>query len=92
MPHLLRRKPTLYNCHLRGPVVERLAVELYVPFFDLGLSRPGIEPRTPAHEANALPRSLEGVSMFKARHCFNALLQRLSDTSYISFALNLTNI
>ena len=39
VPHLLWHKPTLYNCHLRGPVTltpvaERLAVELSLPVFN----------------------------------------------------------
>ena len=42
-----------------SPIAERFAVELSLPavttcFYDLGLSRPVIEPRSPAHEAYAL--------------------------------------
>ena len=38
------------------PVAERLAVGPSLPvFFDLGLSRPEIETRSPACEVNALP-------------------------------------
>ena len=45
--------------HLQGPVTlasvtERLAVELSLPVLTTGLSRPGIESRSPASEANAL--------------------------------------
>ena len=54
VPHLPWHGPILYNGHLRGtvtltPVAKRLAVEpsLYL-FDDLELSRPGIEPRSPA--------------------------------------------
>ena len=61
MPHLVRYGPQ-YNGHLRGPVTlttiaERLAVDLSLPscFYDLGLSRPGVEARSPAREANDLP-------------------------------------
>ena len=41
---------------------ESLAVELslLVCFYDLGLSRPGIKPRSPAHEAYALPLGHRG--------------------------------
>ena len=53
--------------HLRwpvtlSPIAERLAVELslLVCFYDLGLSRPGIEPRSPVNEANALPLGHRG--------------------------------
>ena len=43
VPHLLKHGSSFYNCHLRGPVTltpnaERLAVELYSCFNDLGLS------------------------------------------------------
>ena len=61
MPHPLRHGPTVYNGHLRGhvtlkPNAERLAVELSQPVFTTYcLSRAGIEPRSPACEANALP-------------------------------------
>ena len=56
VPHPLRHGPTVYNGHLRGSVTltsnaERLVVELSLP----GLSRSGIEPRSPACEANTLP-------------------------------------
>ena len=58
MPHLLRH---VYNGHLRGPVpltpvAERLAVELSLP----GLSRPGLEPRSPAHGENGIPTVIAG--------------------------------
>ena len=60
VPHLLRHGPALYNGHLRGPVTltpvaERFAVELSLPVFTTCLSRQGIETRSPACEANALP-------------------------------------
>ena len=62
VPHLLWHGPTVYNVHLRGPVTltpypERLTDSGAVTtcFYDLGLSRPRIEPRSPACEANALP-------------------------------------
>ena len=72
MPHPLRRRPTVYNGHLRGPVTltpvaERLAVELALPVFDLGLSRPRIKPRSPACEANAPP--LRSVICMQLRFC-----------------------
>ena len=55
VPHLLHGA-SVYNGHLRRPVgltpvVERLALELSL---DLGLSWLGIEPRSPACEADAL--------------------------------------
>ena len=45
-------RPTLNNGYLREPVrlipvAEHLAVELPLPSFLIGLSRPGIEPRSP---------------------------------------------
>ena len=62
--HLLWYVLSVYNGHLRGPMTlspltERLAVELSLPILnnDIGLSRPGIEPRFPACKANALPLS-----------------------------------
>ena len=67
MPRLLWHGPILFNSHVRGPVTripvtKRLAVELSLPsyFNDLGLFRPGIEPRSPACEANAPPLSHSG--------------------------------
>ena len=51
MSHLLWHGPTLDNGHLRGPVAERLAVELSLTV----LSRPGIQPRSHACDANGLP-------------------------------------
>ena len=74
VPHLLRHGTTVYNGHLRGPVTltalaERLVVKLSLPacFYDLSLSRPGIEPRSPACEANALPlRHRGGCLTYKA--------------------------
>ena len=42
--------------HTHIPVAERLAVDLSLPVFkSLGMSRTGIEPRSPACETNALP-------------------------------------
>ena len=68
MPHLLRHGPIVYKGHLRGPitltpVAERFAVEL---------SLQGIEYRSPACKANALPlRHRGGASYVK----FNKLNQ-----------------
>ena len=59
MPHPLWHGPTLYTGHLRRwhvtltPAAERLAVELSLPVLTIGLSRPGMEPRSLACEANA---------------------------------------
>ena len=53
VPNLLRHGPTLYNGHLRAPmtlasVIEHLAVEPSTTcFYDLRLSRSGIEPHFP---------------------------------------------
>ena len=64
VPHLLWHGPFLYKGHLRGPLAltpvafGRGAVTTC--FNDLGLSRPDIEPWSPAHEANALPLSHRG--------------------------------
>ena len=63
MPHLLRHGQTHQHGHLRAPmtltpVAERLALELSLPV----LSRLGIEPRTPALEANALPLRHRGCT------------------------------
>ena len=63
VPHLLRHGPAHQHSHLRGPltltpVAERLELELLLPV----LSRLGIEPRTPALEANALPLRHRGCS------------------------------
>ena len=50
--------PILNNGHLRGPVTlkpftDRLAVELLLTGFKkLGLSRPGIDPRSPANDTS----------------------------------------
>ena len=51
VPHLLWHGASVYNGNLRGPVTltaiaERLAVELSLPFYDLGLSRLGFEIQT----------------------------------------------
>ena len=53
VPHPLRNGPTVYNGHLRGPVIltpnaERLTVELSLPVFT-------IEPRSPACKTDAIP-------------------------------------
>ena len=61
VPHPLRHGPTVHNDHLWGPVTltpvaERLAVHgaVTICFYYLGLSRPGIEPRSHAYETNTL--------------------------------------
>ena len=69
LPHLLRLGPTVNNGHLKGPVTltpvaERVAVELSLPIYDLGLSWPGIEPQSPACEANALPLRHRGSNIY----------------------------
>ena len=57
VPHLLRHGPTVYNVHhLQGYSHLLPSVGTVTTCFnDLGLSRPGIEPRSPACKANALP-------------------------------------
>ena len=60
VPHLLWNRPTLHNGHPRGPmtltlVAERLAGAVTICVYDLGLSQPKIEPRSPACEANVQP-------------------------------------
>ena len=60
VPHLLWQGPTLYNGHLRGrvtltPVAESDNEAEPTCFIDLNVSRPGIEPRSPACEPTALP-------------------------------------
>ena len=63
VPHLLWHGATLYNGHLRGPVMLSPAVTTC--FYDLGLSRPGIESRSSACKAYALPlRHRGGVWVF----------------------------
>ena len=52
VPHSLRHGSTHHNGHLRGPMTIKPVAEC---FYDLGFSRPGIEPRSPACEANVLP-------------------------------------
>ena len=51
MPHPLRHGSTVYNGHLRGPVTLTLVAfgsgAVTTCFYDLGLSRPGIKPRSP---------------------------------------------
>ena len=49
-------RPTLDNGHLQGPVTLTPVASGAVTtgFNNLGLSRPGIEPQSPAFEANAL--------------------------------------
>ena len=60
MPHLLRHGPTLYNGNSPrtrdNPTCYRAfgSGAVTTCFYELGLSRPGIEPRFPAHDANAL--------------------------------------
>ena len=59
VPHLLRHGPTLYNDHPRGPVTHTFcrvfgSGAATIPVFMTGLSRRGIEPRSPAHKMNAL--------------------------------------
>ena len=45
--------PILNNGHLRGPFTDRLAVELLLTGFKkLGLSRPGIDPRSSANDTS----------------------------------------
>ena len=58
---------SVYNGHLQGPVTltpvaELLAVQLHgtTSFYDSGLSRPGIEQRSPACKVHALPVSHRG--------------------------------
>ena len=52
MPHILWHSPRTHDTL----VAKRWAVELSLPaFYDLGLSQPEIELRSPACEANALP-------------------------------------
>ena len=55
--HLLIHRSTLYNGHLHD-IHTRCRVfgsgDVTTCFYDLGLSRPGIEPRSPACEENAL--------------------------------------
>ena len=69
----IRHRPTVYNGHLREPVTltpvsEHLAVKLSLPvFYDLGLSRPGIEPRSSACEANVLPLRNRGGLLCHSR-------------------------
>ena len=59
--HLLWHGPTVYNVHLRGlmtltPIAERFdSGGVTNCFYDLGLSRPRIEPWSLACEAKALP-------------------------------------
>ena len=62
MPHLLLHEPTIYNGHLQEPAtLTPVGSGAVTPWFnDLGLSRPGIEPRSPACEANVLPLSHHG--------------------------------
>ena len=58
VPHLLWHEPTFIMVISVDPwlshVVECLAIELSLCFNYLGMSRPGIEPWSPACEANAL--------------------------------------
>ena len=70
VPHQPRHGPTVYYGHLRGPVTlapnaERGAVTAC--FNDLGLSRPGIELRSPAYEANALPLRHRGGAVYSTQ-------------------------
>ena len=44
------------------PVAKRLAMVLSLPFYDLVMSRWGIEPRSPAYVANALPLRHRGLT------------------------------
>ena len=57
VPRLLRHGPIVYNVHhLQGYSHLLPSVGAVTTCFnDLGLSRPGIEPRSPACKANALP-------------------------------------
>ena len=60
VPHLLRHGASVCNGHLRGPVTLTPVYERFCSgdvtncFYDLGLSQPGIEPRSPACKANDL--------------------------------------
>ena len=73
VPHLLWHGPTLYNGHLRGPVTLTPVAGVWqwschTCFYDSGVSWPGIEPRSPACEANALPlRHRGGQSLGEER-------------------------
>ena len=57
MPHPLRQGPNVYNGHLRGPVTLAPVASgaVTTSIYDLGLSRPEIETRFLACQANALP-------------------------------------
>ena len=71
MPHQLRHGPTAYYGHLQGPVTHTPVAERFgsgpVPtcFYDLSLSRPEIEPRYPACEANAPPLRHRGGLIYR---------------------------
>ena len=52
--HLLRQGPTVYNDHPRGLLPGFGSGAVTICIYDLGLSRPEIEPRSPACETNAL--------------------------------------
>ena len=64
VPHLLWHGPIFNNGHFRGPLtltpvpIKRLAVELSLLTYSVCLSKPGIEPRSPACEANTLLNSI----------------------------------
>ena len=63
VPHLQWNGPILYNGHLRRPVILTPVAycrafgsgAVTTIFYDIGLSQPGIEPRSPTCEATALP-------------------------------------
>ena len=56
VPHPLRHGPTVYNGHHNHTCCRAFGSGAVTTcFYDSGLSRPGIKPRSPACKANALP-------------------------------------
>ena len=83
VPHPLRHGPTVYNGHLRWPMTLTCwrafdSGAVTTCFYDLGLSRSEIEPRSPSCEATALPlRHRGGNDIF-----FDKILKHLTHVTY----------
>ena len=80
MLHLLWHRSSVYNAHLWEYVTHTScrasgSGAVTTRFSDFGLSRPGIEPRCPACEANALPLCHDGC----LKHYYPAAKLKWSD-------------
>ena len=92
VPHLLWHGPILYNGHLQWSVTLTPcrtfgSGALTTCFNNLGLSRPGIELRFPACEANALPLRQCGGLFYKKTKLMNYMFVKYWFASMLQIRL-----